>query len=163
MKKRNVVLLFGAGALVVLWAAFRPEKLFINHSVNESLPIAASVSASVAAPKALVASQFHNVLHEGQGTATILQLPDGKKVLRLTHFQTSNGPDLQVYLVAAKDAADNDTVTKSSFLPIAALKGNEGDQNYDVPSDADLAKYQSVTIWCRRFGFNFATAPLVQQ
>jgi hypothetical protein len=24
----------------------------------------------------------------------------------------------------------------------------------------DLTKYRAVTIWCRRFGVNFATAPL---
>ena len=28
------------------------------------------------------------------------------------------------------------------------------------PADVDLAKYRAVTIWCRRFGVNFATAPL---
>lgn len=161
MKKRTLILLLGAAALVALWAAFRPERLFINHRVNETSPSASpSASASSEAPTPLVAGQFHSVLHEGQGTATILQLPDGKKVLRLTNFKTSNGPDLQVYLVAAKDATDNETVTKSGFLTIAPLKGNEGDQNYDIPTNADLTKYRAVTIWCRRFGFNFATAPL---
>jgi hypothetical protein len=40
------------------------------------------------------------------------------------------------------------------------MKGNQGDQNYEVPETVDLAKYRAVTIWCRRFGVNFATAPL---
>ena len=70
---------------------------------------------------------------------------------------------MQVYLVAADDATDNETVTRAGFLHIAALKGNIGDQNYDLPSDVDLSKYRAVTIWCRRFGVNFATAPLVAQ
>jgi hypothetical protein len=67
---------------------------------------------------------------------------------------------VQVYLVAAADAGDNETVTRAGFLSLGALKGNVGDQNYDVASDVDLTKYRAVTIWCRRFGVNFATAPL---
>ena len=33
-------------------------------------------------------------------------------------------------------------------------------QLYDVPADADLSKYKTVSVWCARFGVNFATAPL---
>jgi hypothetical protein len=51
-------------------------------------------------------------------------------------------------------------VTKAGFVELGKLKGNEGDQNYDVPEDLDLSKYRAVTIWCRRFSVNFATAPL---
>ncbi len=40
---------------------------------------------------------------------------------------------------------------------------NKGDQNYAVPPEVDLEKYGAVTIWCRRFGVNFATAPLTPQ
>jgi hypothetical protein len=40
------------------------------------------------------------------------------------------------------------------------LKGNIGDQNYELPANADLAKYRAVTIWCKRFSVNFGTAPL---
>ncbi|MEO7476399.1 MAG: DM13 domain-containing protein, partial [Gemmatimonadales bacterium] len=75
-------------------------------------------------------------------------------------FATSNGPDVRVYLVAAGDATDNETVTKAGYVELGKLKGNEGDQNYDVPADLDLTKYRAVTIWCHRFGVNFATAPL---
>jgi hypothetical protein len=81
-------------------------------------------------------------------------------VLRLTEFMTSNGPDVRVYLVAANDAADNETVTKAGFVELGKLKGTEGDQNYDIPADLDLGRYRAVTIWCRRFSVNFATAPL---
>ena len=93
--------------------------------------------------------------------AAVFQLPDGKKTLRLTDFNTSNGPALHVYLVAADDARDNDTVTKAGFLDLGELKGNIGDQNYDLPADIDLTKYRAVTIWCKRFSVNFGTAPLM--
>ena len=146
-------------ALVVAlgaWYAFRPELLFVDAKVNEQFPSASAVKQ----PTVLASGKFHGVAHETKGVATIYQLPDGKKTLRLSGFETSNGPDVQVYLVAAPDAIDNDTVTRAGFLSLGTLKGNVGDQNYDVPSGVDLSKYRAVTIWCRRFGVNFATAPL---
>ena len=141
---------------LVGWYLFRPELLFVNKKVNEEE--VASVGASVA--RSLSAGQFHSVAHETHGTATIQDVGGGRRVLRLTDFTTSNGPDVRVYLVAAADAADNETVTKAGFVELGRLKGNEGDQNYDVPDDLDLTRYRAVTIWCRRFSVNFATAPL---
>jgi hypothetical protein len=161
--------IWGVG-LVVLggigWYLFRPELLFVNKRVNEELAVAPAASATdvatagAALPAKLFAGQFHSVAHETKGTATIHDLGAGHRVLRLTEFATSNGPDVRVYLVAAADAADNETVTKAGFVELGKLKGNEGDQNYDVPADLDLDKYRAVTIWCRRFSVNFATAPL---
>jgi hypothetical protein len=51
-------------------------------------------------------------------------------------------------------------VKKAGFVELGKLKGTDGDQNYEVPSDVDLVKYRAVTIWCRRFAVNFGTAPL---
>ena len=81
--------------------------------------------------------------------------------MRLTNFETSNGPDVHVYLVAAEDAKDDATVKYAGFIDVASLKGNIGDQNYDLPANADLTKYRAVTIWCKRFSVNFGTAPLM--
>jgi hypothetical protein len=147
------------GGLVVLggigWYLFRPELLLVNKRVNEEQ--VASAGASVT--RALAAGQFHSVAHETHGTATIQDV-GGRRVLRLSDFATSNGPDVRVYLVAASDAKDNETVTKAGFVELGKLKGNQGDQNYDVPDNLDLSRYRAVTIWCRRFSVNFATAPL---
>ena len=140
---------------LVAWYAFRPERLFINQTVNEQFPTASAASDKLAS------GQFHSAAHETKGTATVFQLADGTKTLRLTDFATSNGPDVHVYLVASGDAKDNDTVTKAGFIDVGTLKGNIGDQNYDLPANTDLAKYRAVTIWCRRFGVNFGTAPLM--
>jgi hypothetical protein len=108
----------------------------------------------------LSSGSFHSVAHESKGTASIYQLADGKRILRFTNFETSNGPDVHVYLIAANDATDSETVKKAGFLELGSLKGNIGDQNYEIPADADLAKYRAVTIWCKRFSVNFGTAPL---
>ena len=67
---------------------------------------------------------------------------------------------MHVYLVAAADAKDDATVKNAGFIDLGSIKGNIGDQNYDLPEGVDLAKYRAVTVWCKRFGVNFATAPL---
>jgi len=149
-----VLVVVGAGA----WYAFRPERLFINQRVNEQFPTA---SAANQEPMKLASGEFHAGAHETKGTATVFRLADGKKTLRLTRFETSNGPDVHVYLVAAADAKDNDTVKSAGFVDLGSLKGNIGDQNYDVPANVDLAKYRAATIWCARFNVNFGTAPLM--
>lgn len=152
LKVSLLALIVAGGAA---WYAFRPERLFIDQKVSEQFPTVSAAS------NKLASGQFHSGAHETRGTATVFQLADGKKTLRLTDFATSNGPDVHVYLVAAGDAKDNDTVTKAGFIDIGSLKGNIGDQNYDLPAGTDLAKYRAVTIWCKRFSVNFGTAPLM--
>lgn len=129
----------------------------MNATVNESL---GDVARDPSALTSLASGAFHSVHHDTKGTATVLAVGDGSRVLRLSDFATSNGPDVRVYLVAAADAQDNGTVTEAGFVELGPLKGNIGDQNYDVPASIDLAKYRTVTIWCKRFGVNFGSAPL---
>jgi hypothetical protein len=160
MKSKKLYVFGGLVLLGAAWYLFRPELLFVNARVNEQLPTASTDAKSAAQTTALAKGEFHGVAHETKGTATIHQTADGQRVLRFTGFETSNGPAMKVYLVAAPDAKDNAAVTSAGFVDLGSLKGNIGDQNYSVPADVDLSKYKSVTIWCSRFGVNFATAPL---
>jgi hypothetical protein len=160
MSRKLIVVIILALVAGGAWYAFRPERLFVNQTVSESFPVASAATAPASVPRALTAGSFHKVAHDTKGTATVYELPGGRRTLRLTDFETSNGPDVRVYLVASNDANDNDTVKNAGFVEVAALKGNVGDQNYELPSDVDLDKYKAVTIWCRRFGVNFGTAPL---
>jgi hypothetical protein len=100
------------------------------------------------------------VEHPGSGTATIYELPDGSRTLRLENFATDNGPDLYVYLSAAPDSNDEQTVLNNEYVSLGQLKGNQGNQNYELPADLDVAAYNSVTVWCQQFSVNFTTAPL---
>src|SRR5688500_6309058 len=113
------VLIVGAGA----WYAFRTERLFINQRVNEQFPTA---SAAKLEPMKLASGECHAGAHETKGTAAIFKLADGQRTLRLTNFATSNGPDVHVYLVAAADAKDDDTVKNAGFVDLGSLKGNIG-------------------------------------
>ena len=112
------------------------------------------------AAKALAKGEFHNADKTGSGTVTLYQLADGKRVLRLTDFSVDNGPDLHVRLIAADDAKDTASVAKADHVELGKLKGNKGNQNYDLPENEDLSKYKVVSIWCNRFSVNFAAAPL---
>lgn len=114
--------------------------------------------------KTLSTGTFHGKVHHTSGRATVYQEPDGKLVLRLTNFKTSNGPDVHVVLIAAKDAEDDANFLKNNTVRVelGELKGNEGDQNYEIPAGTDLAKYQTVSIYCERFDANFGAAPLAK-
>jgi hypothetical protein len=122
-----------------------------------SLPVQAQAGAET-----LETGTFHGQVHNTSGRATIYREGDGKLVLRLTHFKTSNGPDVHVILIADKDADDNANFLKSGTdrVELGGLKGNEGDQNYDIPAGTDLTKFQTVSIYCERFNANFGAAPL---
>jgi hypothetical protein len=100
--------------------------------------------------------------HKTSGKVSILGSADGGHVLRLENFQTSNGPDVRVYLVKGNHA-DNDDFIKAgggNFVDLGPLKGNIGNQNYPIPPNVNVNDYQSVSIWCRRFNVNFGSAPL---
>ena len=145
-----------AVAALVAWYAFRPERLVVNRRVDEALPTAQGGLSA----QPLESGRFSGILHPTEGTATIYQLGDGTRVLRLTSFSTSNGPDVHVYMVAADDAKDVATVERAGFVDLGVIKGNIGDQNYTLGSGLDLAKYRAVSIWCKRFSVNFGAAAL---
>src|SRR5262247_3601601 len=99
---RRTLSIAAAVIVAIGWYLFRSELLFISRSVNETFPTTATQPMTPAnlTPRLLSQGRFHGVAHATQGLATIYQLPDGKRALRLTEFETFNGPDVQVYLVA---------------------------------------------------------------
>lgn len=147
----------GLSLAVGAWAAFRPELLFVPKTVHDTLP----VSAASGPPVVIEAGRFHGVAHATRGLATVYQTPGIGRILRLSGFETSNGPNVRVYLIAAPDASNNAAVTAQGYTEIGKLRGSRGDQNYPLPPGLDLSRFHAVTIWCRRFAVNFATAPLL--
>jgi hypothetical protein len=171
---------------------FQPWKLFTTTEVNEALPTSgqdldasAARSASPSAssedaeqssepeptpepkpePVVLAAGEFISHEHGTSGEAVILELPDGTRVLRIQDLDTSDGPDLQVWLTDAPviDGIDGWGVFDDGrYVNLGALKGNVGNQNYKIPADVDLANYSSISIWCARFAVSFGAAELVQ-
>jgi hypothetical protein len=90
--------------------------------------------------------------HKAEGVAKVIDLTDGRTFLRLENLKTTNGPDLYVYLSTGKDASD--------IVNLGRLKGNIGNQNYEIPTGTDLSKYDTVLIWCKAFSTLFGSAQL---
>ncbi len=91
-------------------------------------------------------------IHDAEGDVFTVLLEDGSSVLRLENFKTTNGPDLFVYLSTDENASD--------FINLGVLKANIGNQNYEIPNDANLEKYNKVLIWCKSFSVLFGSAEL---
>lgn len=115
--------------------------------------------AESAEPQELARGSFRGIAHEGSGTAIALDVPGRGRFVRFEDFEVFNGPDLRVYLSAAKASAP-ESAFDDDFFDLGALKGNVGNQNYQVPGKVDLSDYRSVVVWCRRFSVGFASAPL---
>ena len=101
--------------------------------------------------------------HATIGTARLLALPDGSRVLRLEGLDTSTGPDLRVWLTDAPVIEGRDgwfVSDDSAFVDLGPLAGNQGDANYEVPAGVDLSGLSSVSIWCARFRVSFGAAEL---
>jgi hypothetical protein len=131
-----------------------------RFSAVAGLLIAVAPALASAAPAALESGSLVSGAHGTAGTVTIYKLDNGQRVLRLTDFHTSNGPDVHIYLTSAEKVTSNGDVTGGKYLDLGIIKGNIGNQNYDVPSDVNLGDYHSVSVWCARFHVNFGAAQL---
>jgi hypothetical protein len=148
----------------VVVGAYLGRSTILDDEVNErvvrvSPPPAPGDEAASERPRNVLLARggFQPVAHSVTGAATAIRRAAGGRVLTLTGFEVDNGPDLRVYLVAGP-ARDESEV--EDFEDLGALKGNKGDQQYEVPRGLDLGRYSTVVIWCRAFSVNFARAPL---
>jgi hypothetical protein len=158
----------GVGLITFVLVWFQPQKLFLNKTVNEPVPgviqTAPAAETSRGGPPAprlevLRSGSFRSLEHATTGTAIVLHRPAGNLVLRLDRLNTSNGPDLRVYLSRVPASSDLHAY-RTGFIDLGALKGNRGSQNYAIPAGTDLAAFKSAVIWCRRFAVGFGVAPL---
>lgn len=181
-RRRPAVLLPVSLVLVALTAValvvFQPWKLVVDDVVDEALPTAvasastseppapsatASASPTATAPVETARGTFVTHEHQTTGSVRLLRLADGTQVLRIEDLDTSNGPDLRVWLSDQPviDGRDGWFVfDDGAYVELGRLKGNRGSQNYAVPPGTDLESLASVTIWCARFSVSFGAAEL---
>jgi hypothetical protein len=146
---------------------FTPWRLITDDPVHEARPAAPRAQdgggespPAEAAPVTVAGGGFIGLEHDTSGRALILETADGRRFLRFEDFETSNGPDLVVYL-SAKPATPGDWYGyDGDVVDLGALKGNVGSQNYELPPDVDLGRYATAVVWCRRFEVGFAAATL---
>jgi hypothetical protein len=152
---------------VLVW--FQPQQAFLNTTVEETLPGGAPASSptpgATTSPagsgqrSVLASGRFRSLDHETSGRALLVKLADGRVILRFEDLDTLNGPDLRVYL-SEVPAGDDAHAYGEDFVDLGQLKGNKGNQNYRVPKDVDVTRFESAVIWCRRFTVGFGVAPL---
>ena len=170
MRRRLVIAGIGFAAVAALGVGvvvFQPHKLFIDDVVDEArpdeaLPTPTTGGSDPAAPVPTsvppLVGTFVSLDHPTAGRAEVLTGTGGGRVLRLEDFTTDNGPDLFVYLSTAP--ADGSAAFDTEFVNIGTLKGNVGNQNYDIPAEVDLERFATVVIWCRQFTSAFGAAEL---
>ena len=125
-----------------------------GNTLNENMTEAATTSGNTS----LITGEFIGVndgIHNAEGLAKVIQLDEASMVLRLENFKATNGPDLYVYLATDNSASD--------FVDLGRLKGNIGNQNYDIPEGTDFSRYDTVLIWCKAFSVLFGSAKLEPQ
>ncbi|MDH6553729.1 hypothetical protein M2160_007829 [Streptomyces sp. SAI-117] len=173
------------GVLVVAVAAvgfglywFQPWKLWQDETVQEALPGAVTTSSpstpgptssgpaapsAEAGPRTVASGDLISHEHATSGTVKLVRLADGSHVVRLENLDTSNGPDLHVWLTDAavkEGSAGWRVFDDGKYVSLGKLKGNKGSQNYAVPGDVDPSAFTSVSIWCDRFDVSFGAAEL---
>lgn len=139
---------------------FQPWRLFTTVVVNEAAPMATATQAVETTTKVLSSGNFVTHEHATTGKARVLQLPDGKRLLRIEDLATSDGPDLRVWLSDQPVTDQWHAFDDGKYVELGELKGNKGNANYAIPASADLGKLRSVTIWCKRFSVSFGAAAL---
>lgn len=134
------------------------ERVFTGEPASEGTPSRSNEEERASSGNLeLARGRFVALAHSGSGTAAVVELSGGGRKLTLTDFETDNGPDLRVY-VSTEDPARSGEV--GDFEDLGALKGNVGDQQYDIPKDVDLGRFSNVVIWCRAFSVGFTSASL---
>jgi hypothetical protein len=151
---------------------FQPWKLVTDQEVNETLastpaPLASAAppqtSASASGPALARQGEFISHEHTTTGLARVIMKPDGSHVLELVGLDTSNGPDLRVWLSDQPVLSGVDgwhVFDDGKWVELGRLKGNQGDQVYTIPAGTNLDRLTSVTIWCKRFSVSFGAAGL---
>ncbi|MGP4000597.1 DM13 domain-containing protein [Streptomyces sp. 8N706] len=168
-----LVIGLAAAAFGLFW--FQPWKLWVDQTVREDLPPgvadatgrpqAPTGSPDPAGPEVLATGRLISQEHSTSGRVLILQETNGAKVLRLEDLDTSNGPDLHVWITDAPVEPGEEkwhVFDDGAHRSLGELKGNKGSQNYRLPPDVDLSRYTSVTIWCDRFDVSFGAARLTR-
>jgi hypothetical protein len=156
-----VAVALAAGVLVVAPTLFDRK---VDERVVTGTPAAQARAAGERARGAepppgnvqVAAGRFRSIAHDGSGRAAVVELPDGRRKLTLTDFETDAGPDLRLY-VSTRDPAAGEL---GDFEDLGALKGNVGNQQYTLPERIDLERHSTVVVWCRAFSVAFTSAPL---
>ncbi len=86
------------------------------------------------------------------GQAVLFRNNNGTFEILLENFNTTNGPDLYVYL--------SKEIMPANFILLEKLRSTNGSQVYSVPGTPDFSQFKYVCIHCRQYNHLFGYAEL---
>ena len=95
-------------------------------------------------------------VHYGKGRVSVYE----RAVFLESDFEVGPGPAFHVYLVPKTAIRSSADLKDVMFVDLGGLRSFKGSQRYAIPENIDLRKYQSVVIWCERFGVLISPADL---
>jgi len=187
---RWIIIAVGVTAVIVAFLAIRPDKLFIDDSVDESLSDAFTTETTLATGD-IAADQSASTV-PGVTTTSPTQTPSTTQPSASEPTVISQGEFFGVDHSAVGTATvyeqdgkqilrfegdtniqngpdlfvwllESDTYEGGSpeaYIDLGKIKGNIGGQNYELPPEYDPAIHKTVLVWCLRFSTPFAAAPL---
>jgi hypothetical protein len=120
---------------------------------------------SMSGPVVVASGEFTHLdaIRWAQGNVTVYQQADNSKIIRFENFNMVNGPELRVILSTSRDANVSETTpTQNLDVDLGALQGPFGNQNYEIPAELDLSRYNSIVIFSRSLNLIYSIAPLFQ-
>ncbi len=183
-KKAGVLSVLVAGLGIAGAIYFEPWTLFTSSTIDEAIPETSSSiqveteesdnsatqsepiipEPEISFPLTLSEGTFISHEHETSGQVKILELEDGSRVLRIEDLETSDGPQLEVWITDAPVIEGFDgwfVFDDGAYERLGELKATQGNQNYELPEGLNLDQFSSVSIWCSRFAVSFGAAELV--
>jgi hypothetical protein len=103
-----------------------------------------------------------DAVRTGKGSVKLYRSADGSLMLRLDDFSVTNGPDLAVYLSSAVAPKTRDELSSGGMpeFRVGPLKGNQGNQQYNIPKELKVANYRSVVIFSDALRVIYSSASL---
>jgi hypothetical protein len=95
-------------------------------------------------------------IHWGRGKVSVYE----RTVFLEPDFEVGPGPAFHVYLVPKANVRSEADVKDAMYVDLGGLRAFKGSQRYAIPAGVDLKKYESVVIWCERFGVLISPADL---
>ena len=141
MKQRIILFLICILSIFTFDSCKKASTAFINETLNSDTTAMLKYSGD------FISGPYGTVT----GSAKVY-LKQGSYTVALENFNSSNGPDLKVY-ISREEMPVN-------FIRLDALRSVNGNQLYAVPGNPDFTVYKYVLIHCEQYNHLFGSALL---
>lgn len=155
---RNLAIFFAGGVVgtalgVVLGFFFFP---FVFPPPEAMETLTSSEKTVVVASGEFIHANPSDPVHYGKGNVTVYD----NVVYLDENFEVGPGPKFHVYLVPKAPIRSSADLDGAMFVDLGRLRAFKGSQKYAIPAGTNPADYQSVIIWCEKFGVLISPADL---